>query len=302
MVRGMWWNVIVTLALVAILNAGANAASVVISPARIELEVAPEGSEASLTILNRGEERVAFSLFAGMGSHGADGSPLYFDHPEARVEADGLVALDPSFVSLDPGEMKTVRIQFAAAPGVVATYPVIFAEFQPVDEPTAAHVPSMRAVARLAVPVLLTYHATREERRVGFQIEEVRSNPSPDTGEVIVDVTVRNIGNVHEWVRGKVDLVGSDGISRGESLLPELRVLPGASRTLRAKLNLDDINLVSGIHLDRGGRDLRSFDPLHIVAVVYGDGWSSARAFHTLATDVAMAQPRVISAGEETAR
>lgn len=281
---------------------GVQAASVVVAPARLELEVAPEGAQAALSFLNRGDQPVAFALFVGMGSHSADGAPIFLDHPEARVEGDSLVKMDSSVVRLEPGEMRSIGLEFAPAPARVAAYPVVFAEFLPVDEEGGANA-AMRSVARLAVPVLLTYQTTRDERRIAFHIEDVNAYPAADRGELVVDVTVRNVGNVHDWVRGRVDLVGGDGASMGEALLPEQRVLPGAVRTLRTTMALGEVDRLVGSLSVRAGSDSPALFPLRLVAMVYGDGWSSGPVLFTMptATEVALATP-VAGAGEEPAR
>ena len=331
--------VVETLLLLALLIAGGGAARVVVTPARIEVEVTPQGSQAVLSLYNRGEQRVMLSLFTGMGSHGADGSPVFFDDAEAREESSRLVGLARSQVILDEGAAESVRVDLLPAAGRVAAYPVIFVDFigiQPVEQAARVDAPAVRSVARLAVPVLLTYHTTRQERRRGFQIEEVRAQPAPDFANLDVAVTVRNVGNVHDWVRGRVNLLGSDGAHWGEVLLPERRVLPGAVRILRAKAMLTEPGLLqpgfteSGL-LEPGIAELGVTEPsltesdriepglkpglsgpgdsddLRLVAEVYGDGWSSVPAPYTLAmtltrpTELVLAD-RAEGAGEETAQ
>lgn len=289
---------VVAVAIMALFAAGVQAASVVVVPARLEVEVTPEGAEAALNFLNRGDEPVAFALFVGMGSHNADGMPLFYDHVEAKAEGESLVKLNQDFVTLHPGELKTVVLEFPDAPGKVAAYPVIFAEFRSLDE-EAADASAMRSVARLAVPVLLTYRATRDERRLAFEIEDLQVRPAPQRGELVVDVTVRNVGNVHDWVRGRVHWVGSDGMVRGESLLPETRVLPGAARTLTATMAVGEGDWSSGLAV-RAVSDSPGLSSYHVVAMIYGDGWSSAPAVHPIpaAIQVALAPPDAGS-GEE---
>lgn len=265
---------------------GAQAMSVVVSPARLEAEVAPGGSHATLTLFNRGEKPVELRLSIGMGAHGKDGSPLYFDDEVAAGKSATLVRLGRSQVALDPGEVSSIPVEFPAVPGTVAAYPVIFVEIHPSegDEPPPSS--AVRSVTRLAVPLLLTYASTRDQRRPSFVIENVRVQPGASGSELDVDVTVRNVGNVHDWVRGRVSLIGSDGSSRAELLLPEQRILPGAERIFRARAKLP-----------------ADPEPLHVLAEVYGDGWRSAPVPYTWAAGAELARGGLTDrAGEETSR
>lgn len=237
-VRAVWVVVVLAAALeLAALPGSVRAASLVVSPARIEAEVEPAGSTRWLHLYNRGEEPVAVRLYTGLGTQHSDGSPVYFDHPEAAAESGRLVRLERERLTLLPGEARQVEVRFSAVPGLVAAYPVIFIEFvedETAQDPQAA--PALRSNARLAIPVLLTYAGTEGLRRPEIAIEAVEGRVVPGSKHVEVDVNIRNFGNVHDWVRGRVALVGQDGEVRAEALLPEIRVLPGAARVVTARL------------------------------------------------------------------
>lgn len=287
MKRRRWFQVVVVLVAVFIgLTMNAVAVSVVISPARLEVEVEPGGSKAWLTLFNRGEQPVELRFSTGMGGHEEDGAPLYFDDPQAMKQSAALVRLGSSRVTLGPGAMRSLSLELPAVPGAVAAYPVIFAEVHPLDEKESLPSSMVRSVTRLAIPLLLTYTSTREERRPDFVVESVRVFPGEDGHDFEVDVTVRNVGNVHDWVRGRVRLIGSDGDDRGQLLLPEQRVLPGAVRTFRARASFP-----------------AEPEPLRVVAEVYGDGWRSAPFPYTWAAGAELARGGFSDgAGEETSR
>jgi len=239
-----------------------SAASLVVSPARLELEVEPAGSLRRLHLYNRGNDPVTVRLSTGLGTHQDDGTPVYFDGPDAVAESSRLLRIEQERLTVLPGEIRELEVAFPAVPGIVAAYPVIFIELFEGDEQEASVMhPALRPLARLAVPVLLTYVATARLRRPEISIEAVDVRTVPSSGVVEVGVSVRNAGNVHDWVRGKVSLMSQDGGAWAEALLPERRVLPGASRLLTVQLEAPAVDPST---------------PAALVAVVYGDGWQSA--------------------------
>lgn len=266
------------LALAAVVAAGdARAASLVVSPARLEVEVGPSGAARQLRLFNRGDDPVTLRLSTGLGTHRQDGTPVYFDHDEAVAESRRLMQLEKELVTVAPGDAEELEIGFVTVPGLVAAYPVIFVEFwegERPDQPGAA--PVLRSYPRLAVPVILTYSGTQRLRRPEISIQAVEARTVPGSTAVEVDIHVRNDGNVHDWVRGRVSLVGQDGSASVQAELPERRVLPGAERVLTVRLDSPEPDAVAAGAL---------------VAVVYGDGWQSGPILATYprATEVAQA-------------
>lgn len=235
-------------------------ASVAVTPARIEVEVEAEGTIEPLFFFNRGDRIAWVRAYAGLGAQSPSGATVYLDDPGARNEAARWVKLEHEVFTIDPGEGFHLAVRFLPQEGSVSYYPVIFAEVgapPEEDRPEAeAADPGIRSVARVAVPVLATYAATRDVRQVHGEVESVTLRSVGEEAALDIQVSARNRGNVHGWIQGRIRIMDSAGDLIDTLIFPEVRILPGAGRVLEARWPLPG----------RAGA-------LRIMADILGEGW-----------------------------
>lgn len=226
--------------------------SVIVYPARIELEVPSSGTETELTFINRGHEAVQVRLSSGMGTHTVDGSPVYLDDLASIEESLRWIALDTDVLDLPAGQQKSAVVRFHPGRGAVSAYPMIFAELHP--QGAVSDTPSAVMVPRVAIPVLLTFADSVDRRRVSTETVSITLREASDVEQESrvyeVRVVLRNTGNVHDVVRGHVDWLDSTGIMSQVASFDGHTILPNAERAFRTYWQpqgqrLDEVRLVA---------------------------------------------------------
>ena len=231
-------------------------AAIAVSPARVEVEVLQGGADRQLFFANRGDSPVVLNLYVGLGFPDELGAVNYDDRPDARQQADLLIDVYPEVLVIPPGGVGRATLRFSDVPGMVAAYPVIFAEVEP-EAPTGEFSPPRASRLRVAVPALVTFAATRDQRTVVPSIQAVTARIDPIQDSLVADVLVHNAGTTHGMISADVYLVDSLGARIGvqESRTPqvdrELRVLPGATRRYTVRWPLSaiprDIRIVAEV-------------------------------------------------------
>lgn len=207
--------------------------AIAVSPARLEVEVGPSGAVREVHFVNRGWDEVVLNLSLGEGFHDERGATLYKEG--APGEALGQwIDVNPRQLRVPPGSSARATLRFEPVPGAVALYPVLFAELASGERLEAP--PSTRL--RLAVPVLVTFEATRSARSVAPRLRAVTARALPDADLLVVDVFVENSGTVHGEVGADLFALGAGG-----ALIPGRsgpqgragRILPGGMRRYSAE-------------------------------------------------------------------
>ncbi len=236
----------VTIALVMLVLAFTHttsvSAGVVVTPARLHVEVDPHGTTRELTVVNRGPGKVTLNTYVGFGTHDLRGGTLYHDDPRSRNEAATWVRVQPSRTSLEPGASAQIEVHFQSVPGRVAAYPVLFVEPAHAEfpQPREVHRPTSASHSRvrIAVPVLATFRAARHLQRVSPHVRSVSMHTVPNADVLRASVDVENRGTVHGPAAVHVSLVDERGESVATFVSESARVLPGAARRFTTEWSL----------------------------------------------------------------
>lgn len=189
---------------------------ILVTPARLEAVLAPDGTLPPLYIENRTGQAVGFWSDVGWVSHDLYGAPLYLPQ---EWRTDVAVHIEPQTTRLEPGEGVYLRI--SVEPADRPSYPVIYLSFRPYEHGHAD-------ILRIAVPALL--HTGQESIRT--LVEEVSLESDPDGS--YLHLLVANYGDAHVRAGGRVHLLAPDGELVATAVAPATLVLPGARRLISA--------------------------------------------------------------------
>ncbi len=228
----MWLFIVVQLA----------SASVVIAPARIEIEVGSDVMTHTLTIVNRGGDHVWARAYAGEAIQRPDGSIRYLDDEKSVRAAGEYVMVDPGAVMIAPGSHGAIPVLFGPLGEQVSYYPVIFVELLPsalvAPFETDAHNMGgpVATLTRVAVPVLMTNSLTHPTER-SFRPVLVDLGITPDSQSRALDISVRlkNDGNLHGEIAGMIALYEPSGRLIEQFPVRAGRILPGAIRDVTVR-------------------------------------------------------------------
>lgn len=231
-------------------------ASIVVSPARIEMEVGPAGTRAQLMIANRGPYPVELNLYVGYGTQSESGAPIYLDDKASREHAASWVKPSKESVVLPPGEATEVAVDVTTVPGYVAAYPVLYVE--EVGGDSDRQPPGLRNRLRIAVPFLVTFSAMKHRQQFKPYLHSVSARTLSDSDRMLVDVEIENQGTLHGAVMTRLAALSVDGRILQEIELDSGRMLPGVTRRI-------------GHEFRRSGLP----DEVRFVASIVGDGTPS---------------------------
>jgi fimbrial chaperone protein len=205
---------------------GAAAASLDVSPVRIDLP--GPGRPGELRLTNVGKEELSVQVDTRQWSQDSDGS-------DELVGTDVLLAVPPLF-TIGPGERQIVRVGYlGAADGAdERSFRLIVSELAPAARQTSA--PQLAMRLRLSIPVFVAPPS-------GIAAPDIvvsRFTATPDGGSL----TLRNVGTAHTQLKG-IDLrrngewlpMPKETVNLVRYLLPNAQALlriPGDAKTLTA--------------------------------------------------------------------
>lgn len=216
------------------------AASMVVAPARLHVEVGPHGATKELTLVNRGESQVTVNTYVGYGTHDEVGGPIYLDDSASRRDASAWIRVRPTRFTLDPGAAARVELQFLPLPGSVSAYPVVFVESR---ANRALHEEGVASQSRLriGVPALVTFSQRRLQQIVTPRVRSVSAHALPQSDTLLVNVDVENLGTVHGTVQVELSAVDGDGRRVASADARSGRILPKAVRRFTGRWRLSSL-------------------------------------------------------------
>ena|GEM_PF-2470332 len=230
------------LALSAMLGASMSAgASILVAPARFEVEVGASDTSQVLTIVNRGQESLAGIVYAGGAVQRPDGSLEYLDDEVSLRLAGSYVAVGVKELFILPGSHAVIPVIFRSLGDRASFYPVIFVELRPAgngalpDDGAPEGGGPVQTVARIAVPVLMTNTLKRQGMSFRPVIADLAVKPIPGESGLVVTVSVENAGNVHGETSGEVAIFDPAGGLIASLPVSTGRVLPGATRAVSVR-------------------------------------------------------------------
>lgn len=208
----------------------AESASVVVTPAKLEVHVDVGSMLGPIQVRNTGHEVLDVRSYVALGGHDAAGTPRYNEDADARSFAGSLLQIQPSSFQLSSGEMREVRMQVIGRPATSGAYPVLFFEFRAANEGLTPS-SGVAGVARVAVLMLLTFP---RQPQVQASITHLDFDQTVPGGPVQVIATVLNGGDIHLRPSGFVDIRGPGNTGPIDRVLLEPAVvLPGQMRRLK---------------------------------------------------------------------
>lgn len=197
---------------------------VVVTPARLEAHASIDGVLPPVWVENRGSQPVSVQLSTGWGTHDPNGNPIYFP---AEVRPDVTLHVSPLKQLLPPGTRMAIHLR--VEPAGIPAYPVLFIALSSTEQ-------GQLSLTRVAVPILV---ASGEEephlRMESVSVEHVGQD------RYILHTLVVNDGREHTRTRGALQVVRSNGAVAVEAAIPELLVLPGASRRVSVPWDGDEL-------------------------------------------------------------
>ncbi len=223
------------LALVSLRPAAALAApggGLLVSPARIELDLPAGGELPPVTVTNRGDEPLRLRLEVGTGGHDRSGAPR-FDVAAPWGPPGARLVVEPAHFTLAPGESRAVRPRLVVPRGWRGgLYPVLFVGAEP-----ARPVPGVVTVHRVAVLFLLRVGGGQlpaQDPGELFRLSELRvEQPAPGRPLTVV-AALQNRGPVHQRVGVEAEIRSSEGATLARVPLGPATVLPGLERELKS--------------------------------------------------------------------
>lgn len=197
---------------------------VTVTPVRIQRDVDSSSFDAVLQVRNRDRQPATVRLrTAGLG-HDLHGTPRF--RPDG-AHADGL-DVTPSRLELAGDERAQVRVRGELPSD--GLYAAVLVEPEPEDRSASA----VTLRARIAVLVLVRGPRPWQE---GVAVDAVALRER-DAGDAVLDVDVRNTGEVHLEPRGRATVVDADDRAVAEVALAGERVLPGHARRVATPVEL----------------------------------------------------------------
>lgn len=208
-----------------IMTTGQASAGVLISPARLEVTVGPDGQTPGLVAANRSDTAVNLHFSLAGGGHDLEGMPVFDERAQTAAALAQVVHISPAECLLAPGE--SIAIDINAHPIQEGIYPVVIADIVPVRNPANGIV----AATRIAVPLLITKSDARQAQSPVVAAINVLAAQEQAGGPVVFETILHNAGATHTRAGGRLLVQGPQ--TTAEISLPAVTVLPGFARRLR---------------------------------------------------------------------
>lgn len=222
-----------------------DAASVAVSPTRIEQSVRNGDLLAPITVTNTGEEPLFIHAYVGPGGHDVHGAPLFLGSRDiekdreagetgARNESSGhyesksgIELLQDEFL-LSPGDSAEILARVDVPDDMCGgIYPIIYLECSPRGTRKKAEV---AATSRIAILTILTLPGRAYAKILAKELRITQLDSSDSVG---IELIVENIGNTHSYALAFAEIIGPSGEVAGSLPLDPTLVLPGRSRALK---------------------------------------------------------------------
>ena len=205
-----------------------TAASISVSPSKIEITVTEKNNSVPITIKNGGDESSYIRVRVGAATQGLDGGVVYLSSTEGPWCGAKLINLDPTEFVLDAGESKKVTADFKIPEGRSGgAYAAIFFNARPVAKKEA----NISSALEIAVITMMTFPGPVIKRGEVTGVELGQAKP----GEKIKILTLfHNSGNIHFRASGTVTIENQDGEEIARVPIESANTLPGCSRYLKS--------------------------------------------------------------------
>ncbi len=204
-----------------------------VDPPRVEARLVPgQTISGTIQLANTGDAPMSVRAYVQDWVYDDEGGKTFLPPGSTGTSCATWIHLTPSELVLPPQSTANVRYTVTsprdATGGHVA---VIFFESDISDQPTENNV-SLLLAGRIGT---IVYHETvnRSQRLGDITALEVQA-PGP-TRSLQASVTFENRGDVHVRSTGTINIIGADGRYYGKTAVPEIRTLPGESRTAVAE-------------------------------------------------------------------
>ena len=205
-----------------------DAASITVSPSKIEITVTEKNHSVPITIKNGGDESLYIRVRVGAATQGLDGGVVYLSSMDGPWCGAKLINLDPTEFILDPGESKKVTADFKIPEDRIGgAYAAIFFNARPVAKKEA----NISSALEIAVITMMTFPGPVIKRGEVAGVELGQAKP----GEKIKILTLfHNSGNIHFRASGTVTIQNQDGEEIAQVPIELANTLPGCSRYLKS--------------------------------------------------------------------
>lgn len=206
-----------------------TAASITVSPSKIEITVTEKNRSVPITIKNGGVKSLYIRVRVGAATQGLDGGVVYLSSMDGLWCGAKLIKLDPTEFILEAGESKKVTADFKIPEDRTGgAYAAIFFNARSVAENEANIISS---ALEIAVITMMTFPGPVIKRGevTGVELGQAKS------GEKIeILTTFHNSGNIHFRASGKVTIENQDGEEIAQVPIELANTLPGCSRYLKS--------------------------------------------------------------------
>ena len=203
-------------------------------PTQVEMEAnVGQSAERAITLENPSHESVTVNVYGMDFSVGRDECFTFSEPCDESYSCSSWLTVDEAFFELGAGETRAVKVTVAVPDGVEpgGHHAALLFEACLLDAETDSSVNISSRIASLfyvTIPGVSEADITTDAEIVSLILPAWVEGSSAELG-----VVVRNTGNVHLNIAGKMYLTGFRGNSIAEVDLGQTIVLPGTERTLK---------------------------------------------------------------------